>query len=220
MLSVANSKYLFDIIEENAGQSIAYDPVTKLTLFVSPAPNNFNNMAKPETANQYFKVFKGNNSKKPEIISRIGFRNPSYEMHEIYKGNSVYLKPETIQSIVNLLKQPYKIPNKPHIQKDWAEYLELKNKQIEEYNLRNRQPLPILQSFNNWQAAIIYTNQINGFNPKETLKNDSRFLGPQGVNPNYLPFDLDIPDYANGLLTSEEQRRAERSEYRNKVGRY
>lgn len=50
--------------------------------------------------------------------------------------------------------------------------------------------------------------------------NDSRFVGEKELNHNYLPFDLAMPDYANGLLESEGQRRAERSEYRNKVGRY
>lgn len=98
--------------------------------------------------------------------------------------------------MVNLLKQPYIVPNKPHIQKSWGEYLNLKNKQIEEYNLQNKQQIPLLPNFNNWQAAIIYTNQINGINPNQTLMNDSRFVGEQGVNPNYLPFVLEIPGYA------------------------
>lgn len=220
MLSIFNFVQGQSILEEDSGQEIAYDPVSKLTLFVSPAPNNFQNMARPETANQYFKVFNGRNSKNYKFISRIGFRNPSYEMHEIDNGKSVYLKPKTIQRIIHLLNQPYIVPNKPHIQREWDEYLTRKNSQIREFNLQNRRQIPLLQYFNNWQAAIIYTNQINGFNPDQTIMNDSRILGTQGVNQNYLPFDLEIPDYENGLLASEDQRRAEKSEYRNKVGRY
>lgn len=221
MLSIVNFfRRRFGVIEEAGGQVIAYDPISKLTLFVSPAPKNYKSMTQPETANQYFKVFSGQNSNNPTAISRIGFRNPSYEMHEVRQGNTVYLRPQTIQHVINLLNQPYRIPNKPHIQKEWNEYLTQKNQQIQEYNLQNRRQLPLLQNFNNWQAAIIYTNQINGFNPSQTLLNDSRFLAPNGVNPNYLPFDLQIPDYTNSLLASEQQRRRERSEYRNMVGRY
>lgn len=220
MLSILDKTKQIDLIEEIAGREIAYAPKSKLLLYVSPSPKNFNGLSNPETANQYFKVLNGPNFKKSNIISRIGFRNPSYEMHEIDKGNSVYLRPETIQNMVNPLNQPYAVPNKPHIQRDWAEYLSLKNKQIGDYNLQNRQQIPLLKNFNNWQAAIIYTNQINGFNPKQTIMNDSRFVGEQNMNHNYLPFDLAIPDYGTGLPASEEQKRQLKKEYRSKVGMY
>lgn len=64
MLRIFNSQQ-FDILEEAGGQEIAFDPTSNLTLFVSPASNNFKNMAQPETANQYFKIFSGRNSKSP-----------------------------------------------------------------------------------------------------------------------------------------------------------
>lgn len=93
MLSIYRFLRRLKLIEESGGQAIAYDPTSKLTLFVSPAPNNFANMTKPETTNQYFKIYVGRNSKNPKFISRIAFRNPAYEMHEIDKRNTVYLKP-------------------------------------------------------------------------------------------------------------------------------
>lgn len=50
--------------------------------------------------------------------------------------------------------------------------------------------------------------------------NDSRFVGEQGLNKNYLPFDLVLPDYSTGLPASEEQKRQLKSEYRTRVGYY
>ena len=65
----------------------------------------------------------------------------------------------------------------------------------------------MLNNLTNWQAALIYTNQITGLEPESTLKNDRRILGRQ-INNTYLPFDLAMPDYLTGLPESEAYRRA------------
>lgn len=220
MLSILVSNPVSDIIEEVGGREIAYDPKSKLLLYVSPSVKNYSGLSSPESANQYFKILNGPTFRKSNVISRIGFRTPTYELHNLNKESNVYLKPETIQNMVNLLNQPYAIPNNPHEQREWADYLAVKNKQIEDYNQQNVNKIPTMTGFNNWQAAIIHTNRINGFEPHKTLMNDSRFVGEQGLNKNYLPFNLALPDYSTGLPASEEQKRQLKSEYRTRVGYY
>lgn len=163
MLSILVSNPVSDIIEEVGGREIAYDPKSKLLLYVSPSVKNYSGLSSPESANQYFKILNGPTFRKSNVISRIGFRTPTNELHNLNKESNVYLKPETIQNMVNLLNQPYAIPNNPHEQRKWADYLAAKNKQIEDYNQQNVNKIPTITGFNNWQAAIIHTNRINGF---------------------------------------------------------
>lgn len=108
--------------------------------------------------------------------------------------------------MINLLNQPYS-PSKASDRKLVQQWLSAKNEQIQQFNQRNNANLPMLNNLTNWQAALIYTNQITGLEPLPALKNDSRILGRR-LNRNYLPFDLDMPDYLTGLPESEAYKRA------------
>ena len=183
---------LFGIIEEAGGKWIFQDPRTGIYLFSSSDPNR---------QGEYFKLLDTNNTKDFNYIARIGIRNPQYEIH--YKhltGKNVFLKPTTIQNMVNALAQPHKPATNDR--RLFAQLLQQKNDQINEFNRANHQAIPNIQNFNNWQAAIIYTNLNNGKDKGKLITNDTR-MGD--VDPAIIPFDQPIPDYIGGLPNSEEE---------------
>ena len=208
MLSILDSILNYFILQEVGGREIAYDANNNLLLYVSPDSRRFGTgQSQPETSNQYFKVLNGPSYRKSSLISRVGFRNPQYEIHDPDNRQypTVYLNDRTIKNMVNLFSKPYVVSNKAHEQREWAELLAQKNKQIEQYNAQTGERIPILPYFTNWQAAIMWTNKVNGFEHLNTVFNDSRILGNDGLNKYHLPFDLPIPEYSTGLPLSEDE---------------
>lgn len=118
--------------------------------------------------------------------------------------------------MVTLLKQPYQ-PEKANEIAIVNSWIEEKNKQIQQHNMQTRNRLKPINKISNWQAAMIYTNQITGLEPLPSIKNDSRIAGDE-YNNAYLPFDLEIPKYKEGLQIAELEKRKD-TRYK-KLGRY
>lgn len=193
MLSITNSKSLqiCDIIEEAGGKWIVKDPSSGIYLFASPDPNRHGD---------YFKLLDTDNSNKYNHIARIGIKSPEYVIHYRNLVNkNVFLKPETIERMNEALNGVHKPSSSD--ESLIRELLQKKNEQINEFNRTHRQRIPNIQNFNNWQAAIIYTNMINKVENDKNIRNDTR-MGE--VDPSIIPFDQPRPDYLEKLPDSEE----------------
>lgn len=118
--------------------------------------------------------------------------------------------------MIALLKQPYR-PDKANEIALVDSWIEEKNKQIQRHNQQTRSRLKPINNISNWQAAMIYTNQITGLEPLPSVKNDSRIAGTE-YNNAYLPFDLEIPEYKEGLKQAELEKR--KDQRYKKLGRY